>query len=262
MVLQISTLFLAFLVSLLATGGPVMGAAAGQMSAVSGSVFYLHYKSELYRSENASVILLEEANLSPPVGSTPQAVEVAAAIPNATTIFGSVWIGTVAWINQPLSEPTEIHGPVIFTVWLSSNDPTPTFSGVGAGIAVIDQQNRTVGDYVYAYSYARGKVLTLAPKEYEFSVDFGREIAAGERLVFAVGVGSTTRGWQMSVYFDAAQYASRVQLPSEIFVVSEFQQGPVILTTVVAMTVSLSLMQGRRRHLSFDSQSKIACLHR
>jgi hypothetical protein len=69
MVLQISTLFLAFLMSLLATSGPVMGAAAGQTSAVSGSVFYLHYKSELYHSENASVILLEEANLSLPVSA-------------------------------------------------------------------------------------------------------------------------------------------------------------------------------------------------
>jgi hypothetical protein len=222
---------------------------AGTMSvqaADSRSVFYFHYESQLYRSDNASVTLLELADLSAPVAVTPQVVEVASAIRNVTTIFGSAWVGTIAWITSPLAEPTAIHGPMNFQVWLSSNDATPTFSGIGAGIAVLDQQNRTVGNYTYSYSYARGSILTAEAKEYVLSVDLDKEVASGQRLLFAVGVGSTSLGWRMRVYFDAAQYPSQVQLPSSILVVSEFARASILLTAVAAITVSLGLFQ---RHL-------------
>ncbi len=188
----------------------------GMMPAItadSGSMFYFHYKSQLYRSDNASATLLEVANLSPPVAANPQVVEVASAIRNVTTIFGTVWVGTIGWITQPLAEPTTIHGSVNFQVWLSSNDAAPAFSGIGAGIAVLDQQNRTVGNYTYSYSYARGSILTAEAKEYVFSVDLDEEIASGQRLVFAVGVGSTSPGWRMRVYFDAAQFPARSSYP-------------------------------------------------
>ena len=239
---------LMMIMSLLTISGTLTGTIPPQ-TADSGSMFYFHYESQLYRSDNASITLLEVANLSAPVAATPQVVEVASAIRNVTTIFGTVWVGTIAWISPPLAEPTTIHGSVNFQVWLSSNDATPTFSGVGAGITVLDQQNRTVGNYTYSYSYARGSILTARAKEYVLSVNLDKEIASGQRLVFAVGVGSTSLGWRMRVYFDAAQYPSQVQLPSSILVVPEFTQShtPIILTAGAAITVSLALLQTHLR---------------
>jgi len=232
--------------SLLATTGSTIGALSLGAASSYGSVFYFHYESELYRNENGSITVLEEADPSPTMGTVPQLVKVAAAIRNASTIFGSVWIGTVAWISQSLAEPTWIHGPVIFLVWLSSEDPAPTFSGIGVGAAVLDRKNHTAGDYVYAYSYARGNVLTSAPKRYELQVELDREIAADQRLVFAVGVGSTTPSWQMRIYFDSIQYPSQVQLPSRILVVAELAQNRAGIVIVVLILLSLSFIQRRR----------------
>jgi hypothetical protein len=215
----------------------------------SGSVFYFHYKSQLYRSDNASITLLELANLSAPTGSNPQAIDVASAIRNATTIFGTIWVGTIGWITRPIAEPTAIDGSVNLQVWLSTtgNDGTPTFSGIGAGIAVLDQQNQTVGNYIYSYRFAAGSILTTDAQQYAFSVNFDRELAPGQRIVFAVGVGSTSLGWGMRVYFDATQYPSQVQLPTSVVVVSEFTQTPVIMATVAALIVfSVGLVQRRR----------------
>lgn len=76
-----------------------LGASTGLASAqspVSGDKFYFHLKAVTYHNENASVTIVEEANLTAPSGSTPGVFEVAAAIPNATTIFGTIWVGSVA----------------------------------------------------------------------------------------------------------------------------------------------------------------------
>jgi hypothetical protein len=215
------------------------GVASAQAS-VSGRVFYFHYKSEMYRSENASVVILEEANLTIPSASTPRILEVSAAVLNATSVFGSVWIGSVAWVTQPLTEATTVQGALTFTVWLSSDDAPPSFSGVGAGIAVLSQQNQTVGKYVYTYSYAQGKILTSTPSEYSFNVELNQEISEGQRLAFAVGVGSTTPGWRMKILFDDLQHPSRVLLPSNITVVPEFQLNAVILIAFGAAILLLS----------------------
>jgi hypothetical protein len=219
------------------------GIASAQAPPVSGSVFYFHYKSETYRNENASIIILEEANLTTPISSTPIIFEVSAAIRNATTIFGSVWVGSVAWVTQPLTEAAKVLGASTFTVWLSSDDAPSSFSGVGAGVTVLNQQNQTVGRYAYAYSYAQGKILTSTPTEYRFNVKLNQEISAGQRLVFAVGVGSTTEGWHMKIFFDDSQHPSRVLLPSNITVVPEFQPNSAILTFFGATILSLSLAQ-------------------
>lgn len=215
------------------------GIASAQVP-VSGSVFYFHYKSEMYRSENASVVILEEANFTIPLGSTPRIFEVSAAIRNVT-VFGSVWMGSVAWVTQPLTEATTVRGASTFTVWLSSDDATPSFSGVGAGIAVLNQQNQSVGKYVYTYSYARGKILTSTPSEYSFNVELNQEISVGQRLVFAVGVGSATEGWRMKILFDDSQHPSRVLLPSNITVVPEFQLDAPMLIAFGATTLFLRL---------------------
>jgi hypothetical protein len=217
------------------------GIASTQAQPVSRSVFYFHYKSETYRNENASIIVLEEANFTAPISSTPIISEVAAAIRNATTIFGTIWIGSIAWLTQPLTEATKLVGAATFTVWLSSDDATPSYSGVGAGVAVLNQQNQTVGKYVYTYSYAQGKILTSTPTEYSFNVELNQEISAGQRLIFAVGVGSTSEGWHMKIFFDDSQHASRVLLPSSITVVPEFQPNAAILTFFGATILLLSL---------------------
>jgi hypothetical protein len=219
------------------------GITSAQAPPVSGSVFYFHYKSEMYRSENASVVILEEANFTIPLGSTPKIFQASAAIRNVTSVFGSVWIGSVAWVTQPLTEATTARGASTFTVWLSSDDATPSYSGVGAGVAVLNQQNQTVGKYVYTYSYTQGKILTSTPSEYSFNVELNQEISAGQRLVFAVGVGSTTEGWRMKILFDDSQHPSRVLLPSNVTVVPEFQLNAAILIAFGATILLLSLAQ-------------------
>lgn len=220
-----------------------------------GNVFYFHYRTQLYRNENGSVTVLEEANLSLPLRSIPQVVEVAAAIQNVTSIFfGTAWIGTLAWVTQPITELTTIRGPIDFTVWLSSDDAPPLFSGIGAGVAVLDQQDHVVGGYVYSYSYARGSILTSTPTPYEFTVNFDRQVTSGQKLVFAVGVGSTSLEWRMKVSFDDQQHASRAQLPSNITVIPEFTQTPAIVLFAV-MAFFLSLIKRRTRNFSHRAKS-------
>jgi len=223
-----------------------LGASTGLASAqspVSGDIFYFHLKAVTYRSENASATLVEEANLTAPSGSTPRVFEVAAAIRNATTIFGTIWVGSVAWVTGPLTEPTMLDGTATFTVWLSSDDVTPSFSGVGAGVAVLNQQNQTVGNYRYAFDYARGKVLTGTPTLYSFNVALNQNVSAGQRLVFAVGVGSTTEGWRMNVFFDDVQHSSGVQLPTAVTVVPEFDSATFFLTILIPTILSLTIPQ-------------------
>ncbi len=215
--------------------------AASAQAPVSGNAFFFHLKSEVYRNENASVIVMEEANLSAPPGSTPRISELSASIRNATTIFGTIWVGTVAWVTQPLTYPTTFQGTALFTVWLSSDDVTPSFSGVGAGLAVLNQQNQTVGNYVYTFTYARGSVLNPTPTPYTFKIELNQEVFAGQRLIFAVGVGSTTEGWHMKVFFDDAQHPSRVQLPTILTVIPEFPLVNPILATFGAVILSLAI---------------------
>jgi hypothetical protein len=236
--LQSSTFLSACLLLLLIVGGSLIHVAAVVPSQETGNVFYFHNVAQLYRNQNASITLLEEANPTPPTEVTPQVVEVASAIRNATSIFGDLWVGTVAWITEPLFQATSIEGSVVFSVWLSAEDNSnPTFSGVGAGIALLNQQNETVGEYAYTYSYAQGSILPSAPREYDFTVDWNRHIGLGQRVVLVVGVGSTTEGWRVNVNYDAAQYPSRAQLPAVLFVVPEFTQ-PIFLLAVVYVIIT------------------------
>jgi len=216
---------------------------ASAQSPTSGATFYFHLKAVRYRSENASVTVVEEANLTAPSGSTPRVFEVAAAIRNATTIFGTIWVGSVAWVTEPLREPTSLGGTTTFTVWLSSDDVTPSFSGVGAGIAVLNQQNQTVGNYRYAFTYSQGKALTGTPTLYSFNVELNQNVSAGQRLVFAVGVGSTTEGWRMNVFFDDVQHSSGVQLPTAVTVVPEFVPTTFFLAIFIPMILTLRIPQ-------------------
>jgi hypothetical protein len=253
-------LSLFLLVTLLLLANTVTVAASAQPSTLRGNEFYFHYKSETYRNENASVIILEEANFTIPLGSTPRIFEVSAAIRNATTVFGSVWIGSVAWVTQPLTEAIVVRGVSMFTVWLSSDSPAPLVSGVGAGIAVLDQQNQIVGKYVYTFSYSQGKILSSTPSEYRFNVELNREISAGQRLVFAVGVGSTTEGWRMKILFDDSQHPSRVLLPSSLTVVPEFSLNTAILTAFGATVLVLSLAN-RKSPDRWKSKPRNTCLY-
>ena len=234
-----------------------LGASTGLVSAqspVSGGIFYFHLKAVTYRSENASITVVEEANLTAPSGSTPKVFEVAAAIRNATTIFGTIWVGSVAWVTEPLTEPTMLGGTATFTAWLSSDDVTPSFSGVGAGIAVLNQLNQTVRNYRYAFTYARGKVLSGTPALYSFNVELNQNVSAGQRLVFAVGVGSTTEGWRMNVFFDDVQHSSGVQLPTAVTVVPEFDPATfflaILIPTILSLRIPRQVIRGKKVKLS------------
>jgi hypothetical protein len=235
------------------------GIVSAELQSLSGSIFYFHYKSETYRNQNASIIILEEANFTTPTSSTPTIFEVSAAIRNATTIFGTIWIGSIAWVTQPLTEATTLRGTSTFTVWLYSDDTTPSFSGVGAGVAVLNQQNQTVEKYVYAYSYSQGKILTSTPSEYSFNVELNQEISVGQRLVFAVGVGSTTEGWHMKILFEDSQHPSRVLLPSSITVVPEFQPNVAMLMAFGATILFLSLP--KRKHPAQSNTGRVHSHH-
>jgi hypothetical protein len=66
-------------------------------------------------------------------------------------------------------------------------------------------------------------------------------VLSGQKLVFAVGVGSTSLAWRMKVYFDDQQYASRAQLPSNITVIPEFPDShAAMLITMVVSLLSLT----------------------
>lgn len=238
---------LALLTLILAVDVLGVSVVAAQQQLFSGNEFYFHYKSRLYRNDNSSIIGLEEANLSIPVGETPEVMEVAAAIRNATTFFGTIWVGSVAWLTQPFAAPTVINGELVFEVWLASNDSAPSYSGVGAGVAVINEQGQQVGNYAYSYSYAGGNVLTPTPKEYTFRVKFDREIIQGSKLVLAVGLGSTTAYWRMQVYFDSTNYPSRVQLPTNVTIIPEFTVNGMVMNACIAIALSLTLLKRTRR---------------
>lgn len=220
-----------------------MNVALAQQQSFSGNEFYFHYRSELYRNENSSIIGLEEANLSLPAGETPKVMEVSAAVRNATTIFGTIWVGSVAWLTQPFAASTLVNGQLVFRVWLASNDSLPSYSGVGAGIAVIDEKGRQVGNYAYSYSYARGSVLIPTPKEYTFRVNFNQEINPGWKLILAVGLGSTMAYWRMQVYFDSTDFPSRVQLPTNVTIIPEFTASSMVMNACVAIALSLTLLR-------------------
>jgi hypothetical protein len=143
-----------------------------------------------------------------------------------------------------------LDGTATFTVWLSSDDVTPSFSGVGAGVAVLNQQNQTVGNYRYAFDYARGKALTGTPTLYSFNVELNQNVSAGQRLVFAVGVGSTTEGWRMNVFFDDVQHSSGVQLPTAVTVVPEFDAATfflaILIPTILSLTIPQQAIRGKK----------------
>ncbi len=198
-------------------GGLVLPVSA-QVS--TGDLFYFHDNSILYRNENSWVTVDAEANLEPPNASALKATEVKANIRNATTPFGTIWVGSVSWVSQPLTQFEVLQGIVTITAWLSSDDSPPPFFGIGAGIAIVDSQNKLVGPSDYAYSYGQGSILTTQLKSYEFNVTINRSLQAGQQMVFAVGLGATRQGWKMKVYFDSLQYPSRAQLPGSVVVVS------------------------------------------
>jgi hypothetical protein len=77
----------------------------------------------------------------------------------------------------------------------------------------------------------------------------------GQKLVFAVGVGSTSLAWRMKVYFDNQQYASRATLPSSVIVIPEFLETAVLITVVMfllSLTKEWAGIPARRKTLASD----------
>jgi hypothetical protein len=210
-----------------------------------GNSFYFRDKTVLYSNDNSSLTVIAEANLEPPNNSVSKSTVVAANIRNATTPFGTIWVGSVSWVSQPLSQFQELQGIVTITAWLSSDDSPPPLSGIGAGIAIIDSQNHLVGQSVYSYSFSAGSVLTTQVKSYEFKVNINRGIQQGQRFVFAVGLGATRQGWKMNVYSDSLQYPSRAEMPENILVAVSEPTTP--LMAALSLLASVVLVASSRR---------------
>ncbi len=212
-----------------------------------GNLFYFHDTSILYRNDNSSLTVIAEANLEPPNNSVTKTAAVAANIRNATTPFGTIWVGSVGWVSQPFSEPEVLNGVITVTAWLSSNDSSPPFSGIGAGVTIIDSHDKLVGQPVYSYSYGQGSVLTSQPSSYQFNLNINRSVQQDQRFVFAVGLGATAQGWKMTVYFDSLQYPSRAAMPGNVQVaVSELDAPLVAALSLVAGEVLI--VSSRRKH--------------
>ncbi len=213
-----------------------------------GNLFYFHDTSILYRNDNSSLTVIAEANLEPPNNSIAKTIEIAANIRNATTPFGTIWVGSVSWVSQPVSKPQVLDGSITVTAWFSSNDSPPPFSGIGAGITIIDSQGNLVGQPVYAYSYGQGSVLTNQPSSYQFNLNINRSVQHGQRFVFAVGLGATAQGWKMTVYFDSLQYPSRASMPGNIQVaVSELDAPLIAALSLVAGEVLIVTSRRKRQ---------------
>lgn len=202
-----------------------------------GNLFYFHYNSLLYRNTNSSVIVISEANLTPPNSTVSEFIDVAANIRNATTPFGTVWVGSVSWISPPLSQSQTLQGVVTITAWISSNDSQPSLSGIGGGIVILDNQNNIVGQPLYSYLYGQAGRLTGQANSYQFTLNINRNVEAGQRIVFAVGLGANVPGWRMRIYFDSLSYPTRAQLPETVVAVSE---PSVPVTTTIALVGTLA----------------------
>ncbi len=119
-----------------------------------GQIFYFRGFSELYRNENGSILVFDGAYPESPNSTDIRIVEFAGNMRQEAQVLLSkvtVWIGGISWLSQPLALDIQFSGSVAFHVWLESDDPDPSASGIGIGLTVIDDQGATVGEPEYSY---------------------------------------------------------------------------------------------------------------
>jgi hypothetical protein len=210
-------------------------------------IFHMH--SSVY-SNSASIFIYNGADTNPPIYSTPATTSVSCTsssgdfqqfLPsNAQTWLsgGNVWMGGVAWITQPLGQDLTIRGNASITVWMSSSDADVAESGYLLGMAESTSMVNIVGEPMYQYYQTSGSFLQPPPSLYRLTFGVDRTFAKGNIIAFFVIVGSTSRGWQVQVYFDSPQMNSFAELPLDGAPVPEFSQLGTVACMALAMLCS------------------------
>ena len=104
-----------------------------------------------------------------------------------------------------------------FQVWLSGDLWLWPWelSGVGVGVAEVDENGTVLWGPKYRYQYSLRNILSSQPREYSLSVDVDHLFKARNHVLFGVVTGSTREGWRATAYFGSVDYASNVVAPLE-----------------------------------------------
>jgi len=186
----------------------------GDYGPASNVVFYFHGRVVMRASGNRSVLVYDRADLNPPLSDEATVEEFSSEI--RQTVEGiPVWVGGVSWGSRAMRNDTRVVGPAAFHCWLSSEDWLWFWelSGVGVGVAEVDNSGRVIWGPIYRYRYAIGNMLSSSPKELQLTVDMDHVFKAGNHILFGVVAGSTRQGWKARVHFGSTRFASRATLP-------------------------------------------------
>lgn len=176
--------------------------------------FYFYGNRLMFASANMSVLVFDRADVNRPVGDNATVVECVSQI--RQVVLGMTgWIGGVSWGSRRLLSDTRIFGTVRFHCWLSSEESLSFWelSGVGVGVAEVDQRGAVVWGPVYGYVYSFGSMLSFVPSEHSIAVDVDHTLRAGNHILFGVVVGSTRQGWRAKVHLGSSSYPSGVMVP-------------------------------------------------
>jgi hypothetical protein len=208
-----------------------------------------HMYGTVYMNSNSSIFIYNGADTNLPTYSTAPTTMVSCAIHQSfQSYFPDIdaWVGIVSWITQPVAEETTIQGDVNMTVWMSTDDSSPTSSGYGFALSQVDMKGSLVGDQFYQYTLGIGSVLGQSPTPYTLAFAVSRTFAKGSILAFFAVVGSTTQGWHYRVYFDSPSMDSFAELPITSTPVPEFSQ-PVTVACMILAMLCFTIMH-RRKH--------------
>jgi hypothetical protein len=208
-----------------------------------------HMHGSVYTNSNSSILIYNGADTNPPTYATAPTATVSCAIHQSLQIwFAGVdaWVGGVSWITQPLAEEMTIQGNVSMTVWMSTDDSSPTMSGYLFGLSEVDSMGNMIGGQFYQYTYAAGSVLSQSPTQHTLAFRVEQTFAKGSILAFGVIVGSTTQGWHYQVYFDSPSMDSFVELPITSTPVPEFSQLGTVACMALAMLCSGIIYRRKR----------------
>ncbi len=225
------------------------------VSAESSTTFFYHNRSLVFRNENDSVFIYENADLEPPSSTEPTTTALRCYVMRqiqyiSTTIIG--YLGLLQWATPPLSQDYAAVGIATMHVWLSSDDANPQISGYGMAIYDQDENGNILSDVFYNYNYVDGKALSAQPTAYSLTVNVNHVFLKNHRVLFQVLVGSTTQGWRANVYFDSSDRDSGAVVPGNAVVVPEFGKRNLILVATAALTMLLLISKRivRKRHVA------------
>jgi hypothetical protein len=189
-------------------------ATVGDQTPASQVVFYFHRRVLMMVNANQSVYVYDRADINPPLGDEATVIEFSSGI--RQTVEGiPAWVGGVSWGSRTVQNDTRVVGPVAFRCWLSSEDWLWIWelSGVGVGVAEVDNKGQVIWGPIHRYKYAIGNMLGSSPKEIQLSVDVDHVFKAGNHILFGVVAGSTKQGWKARAHFGSTNFASHVVVP-------------------------------------------------